>query len=388
MHLLSFWSPRLSLPGGGFDRFKAGLAALPPGAEGHVWFRMPIQLGDLVMALPSLFAVKDAWEAWAAARGVRLKFTVTGKRSASLFQEADPEVFAACHVDEDFGPSRSPFKLKAHWGQERPLAVINYTKSDRLKVAAWLSGVPVRAGIAHGSALWTYHYSHRFFGENAAGHTIFRYLPLTRWLAGPEARQRMPRLDAARFGGHSVLAILREAGWDGGPYVVLGAYPHHRYPGRRWFPVDAPWVKLAGLARAAGVTPVLVGGPEHREALEAIAAQGGALCLAGRTSLPQLLALLSQAMGTIAVDTGIAHLAAATGKPTVVVFGIGTEFLDIPAGERVVALRGNPAGAPAYPLTPETMASAKVPWAEATSTISAERAWGVLNYLASEAPLG
>ena len=97
--------------------------------------------------------------------------------------------------------------------------------------------------------------------------------------------------------------------------------------------MDSPWLRLAELARRDGITPVLVGGPESREELDRIASASGSISLAGRTSLPQLLALMDHGMGTVAVDTGIAHLAAATGKPTVVVFGFGSEFLDLPRGE-------------------------------------------------------
>lgn len=373
--------------GSGLRRFRVALEAIPAGGEGHVWIRLPLLLGEAVMALPSLFTVKAAWERIAEARGVALKFTITGKRVASLFQEAPSEVCSACHVDDDFPPSRSPLQLVRHWAEHRPLAVINYSKSDRLKIAAWLGRVPVRTGVAHGSAKWTYQFSHPFDGRTP-GHKVFRYEPLTRWLTGPEEVQRMPRLGTRLLGGESVMDTLREGGWAGEPYVVFGICPQLKDPYRRWFPMDAPWLELAGLARAAGVTPVLVGGPEHRATLEAIAVQGAGLCLAGRTNLPQLAALLANSLGTISVDTGIAHLAAATGRPTVVVFSAGVENSDFPCGEKVVALRGNPVGEPAYPVTSDNMAFSSLTWSRATSTIPAGRAWALLNALASEAPLG
>jgi len=369
--------------GGGLARFMKALAAVPDGGAGQIWVRMPLKLGDVVMALPSLFAVKNAWEKLADLRGIRLRFTLLGKAGITLFQEAIPEVFAACLVDEAT-TLRSPFAMRRSWKGDRPLAVINYSKSDRIKLAAWFGGVPVRAGISDGGFNWCYQFCSPYEKSSRLGHRVFRYLALTRWLAGPEVRLRFETLDPGRYGGTSVRGVLEAAGWDGGPYVVFGPNPDQRGLERRWFPLDQPWLKLAELARREGVTPVLAGGPEHRESLERVAAAGGGLSLAGRTTLPQLLALTAGAVGTIAVDTGIAHVSAATGRPTVVIFGEGREHWDLPCGPRVIALRGNPAGVSLYPELEHAGGRALSPWGAATGGIAAERAWAVLNCLARE----
>jgi ADP-heptose:LPS heptosyltransferase len=368
----------------GLVRFQRALEALPAGGEAHVWVRLPLQLGDLVMTLPSLFTIRRVWAELAASRGIALKLTLTGKRAVTLFQEAVPGEFAACHADEEFPASSSPLALRRHWSANRPLAIINYTKSDRLKYAAWLDRVPVRAGIGDGGGNWCYHFSHPYVRYGEPGHRLFRLLPMTRWLAGPGVEARMEALGPERFGGGSAMLELRRQGWDGGPYVVFGVNPLMATSERRWFPEPEPWRRLAALARAQGITPVLAGGPEHQPELDPLALETGSLSMAGRTTLPQLMALLANAMGTISVDTGIAHLAAATGKPTVVVFSHGDERLDLPCGRRVLALRGDPAGAPAYPHSPDSMARATVPWAVATATIPAGRAWALLNLLDRE----
>ena len=79
------------------------------------------------------------------------------------------------------------------------------------------------------------------------------------------------------------------------------------------------------------------------------------------------MALLACAQGTISVDTGIAHVAGATGRPTVVIFGWGSENKDIPCGPKVIALRGDPAGTPAYPLAPGDLTQAPHPWSASSS---------------------
>jgi len=190
--LPQFVRPRPEEAGAGFLRFQKALQAVPPGGEAHVWVRLPVQLGDMVMALPSLFTVKRIWEAWAQAQGKRLRFTVTGKQSASLFQEAVPQVVAACHVDAMFAPAGSPLTLMRYWKDHKPIAIINYSKSDRIKLAAWLSRVPVRAGIGDGGNTWCYHFSHPYLAFHQVGHRVFRLAPMTQWLAGPEAGSRPP----------------------------------------------------------------------------------------------------------------------------------------------------------------------------------------------------
>jgi ADP-heptose:LPS heptosyltransferase len=369
---------------GGASRFLAALDRLPAGGEARVWVRLPVQLGDMVMALPSLFTVRRAWQAWAGERRVRLRLVITGRTSVGLFQEARPDSGIDCHLDGDSPWSGSPLGILRHWGRERPLAVINYSKSDRVKVAAWLGRVPVRAGIADGSNNWCYHFSHPFMSFGHWGHMSFRYLPLTRWLVGAELPHLMEPLGPALLGGDGALATLRRQGWDGGPYVVFAPYPLPPFPERQWFPPDRPWIRLAALAREAGLTPVLAGGPERREDLDRLAAASGCLSMGGRTTLPELLALASQAQGTISVDTGIAHVAGATGRPTVVIFGWGSENKDLPCGPRVIALRGDPAGAPAYPLGPDDLRQASCPWSAASCSIPAERAWTALLGLGRE----
>lgn len=369
---------------GGAARFRAALDALPRDGEARVWVRLPIQLGDMIMALPSLFTVKRTWQAWAAERRVRLRFVITGKASAALFKDARPESGLSCIQDDESPWSVSPFRILGHWGGDRPLALINYSKSDRVKVAAWLGRVPVRAGIADGSNNWCYQFSHPFKTFIGYGHMSFRYLPLTRWLVGADVPHVLEPLGPDQLGGETVLATLRAQGWGGGPYVVFAPFALPTFPERQWFPVDRPWIQLAELARQAGLVPVLAGGPERREDLDRLAEASGCLSLGGRTTLPELLALLAHAQGTISVDTGIAHVAGATGRPTVVIFGRGSENKDIPCGPKVIALRGDPAGTPAYPLGPGDLAQASCPWAVASSHLPAARVWAALQSLVRE----
>jgi ADP-heptose:LPS heptosyltransferase len=265
------------------------------------------------------------------------------------------------------------------------MALIHFSKSDRIKIAAWLARVPVRAGISAGGSNWSFQFSTPFEVPGRIGHKIHLFQELVDWLAGPGTEPQPLPLIPEILGGGDGLETLRSHGWGGGPYCVLAPMPHQRAPHRQWFPLDAPWLELCRLMKAEGVTPVFVGGPEHKEYLDRLALAGGALSLAGQTRLSQLAALFAKAHGAICVDTGLAHMAGGSGRPTVIIFGTGRESVDIACGPHVVALRGAPAGEYGYPVPPGAFDLASDALCRSTARIPAIRAWRVLNALAAEA---
>jgi ADP-heptose:LPS heptosyltransferase len=100
------------------------------------------------------------------------------------------------------------------------------------------------------------------------------------------------------------------------PWLAFGV-------GSRWVTKRWPPQHFAELARRAqarfGGTVVFVGGNDEAELARTTGAQlaGPWRNLSGRTTLPQLTALLAQADVMVANDTGPLHLAAALGRPIV-----------------------------------------------------------------------
>jgi ADP-heptose:LPS heptosyltransferase len=142
------------------------------------------------------------------------------------------------------------------------------------------------------------------------------------------------------LGGAAGRDKLLDLGWDGRPYVTL-SFGTRGY-GKRWFPEVDTWPVLARLIQDRGMAVVWLGGPDE-VALGRDLAQfvPGSFDLAGRTSIPEACALQHGARGNVAIDTGLAHTAAATGRPTVVLMGHSPEPLIAPVGPRVVTLRGS-----------------------------------------------
>ncbi len=88
---------------------------------------------------------------------------------------------------------------------------------------------------------------------------------------------------------------------------------------KQW-PVDM-WADLAKRAGAAGLQVLLPWGDEgERRRAEAVVARGGGQVL-NRLELSQMLPLLQCAKLVVGVDSGLTHLAAALGAPTVALYG-------------------------------------------------------------------
>jgi ADP-heptose:LPS heptosyltransferase len=105
------------------------------------------------------------------------------------------------------------------------------------------------------------------------------------------------------------------------PSATVVVHPGAAYGAKRW-PAD----RFAAVARALdGPVPVVVTGSDGERAIAEEVAVGAGLprerVLAGRTSLPQLCALVAGAQLVVCGDTGVAHVASAYGTPSVVLFG-------------------------------------------------------------------
>lgn len=159
---------------------------------------------------------------------------------------------------------------------------------------------------------------------------------------GP-ARERMHtwerQRDQLRLAGVTAvpdpdLRFLTERPVEGLParYVMLvpAAAPHR--PGKRW-PV-ARFAALAVRIAARGLVPLVVGAKADAGlAAEIVAECPAAVDFTGRTALPDIFAVAARAEAAVGNDTGPMHIAAATGRPCVVLFsGESDPALTAPRG--------------------------------------------------------
>lgn len=299
----------------------------------------PNWLGDVVMALPAVAAVRrwfpDAHLAVAARQSVAPLVT--------LFDGVDQVVTLVGRGDwRDGAGRRADARRLGDGGYDVALLLPNSFH------AAWVvrrARIPERWGYAADARrLLLTRAIRRQKGRTQAAY----YSALVTALGGPDApltaALRIPEAVDAE-----AESLIRAAGWSGGPLVAFA--PGAAFgPAKRWPPERAGHV-AARLHQQTDATPLFVGTPADRSSIdEAIAAYrtvGGAgapaIDLGGRTSLPVLAAVLARCHAVLSNDSGAMHVAAAVGTPVTAIFG--------PTDERLTSPLPHPGGSAFAPLT-------------------------------------
>ncbi len=152
---------------------------------------------------------------------------------------------------------------------------------------------------------------------SAAGHEVHRLLGVTRALGLPDQGDHL-EFPLTVDDLAERLELVRRGVVPASQYACL--HPGASVAARRWSP-DGYAAAGDHLARQ-GLTVVLTGTADERPITAAVAARMSctAVDLAGRTSLGGLAAVLDAATVLVTNDTGVSHLAAALGTPSVVIF--------------------------------------------------------------------
>ena len=148
---------------------------------------------------------------------------------------------------------------------------------------------------------------HRSVDYVHASHRVEQMLRLADGL-GIERVPEMVAPKAEPFGGAPT-----------GAYAVIHAAPFFRY--KQW--TVQGWRDLASALSARGLAVVATGGPgaDERRYLDAVWQGANVLRLDSKLIWPQLSGLLANAQVYVGPDTSVTHLAAATGCPTVAIYG-------------------------------------------------------------------
>lgn len=296
---------------------RAFPAAAIVGEPRRIVLLRPCCIGDVVMATAALSALRETFPedhiTWA-----------VGPWSARAI-EHHPAVNAILDTGEDM-PLRTPATLLRFARQLRAGSfdlAISLVRSPLMSLALLLAGIPVRAGLDSGG---------RGFGYNmrvpidpaAREHESEIYLKAVSAVAGREvhAYANLPVTEAAQ---KSVGARLAEAGIDA-PFIVAhpggGVNPgaqlaEKRFPAKQF----AETLNRVAATRNAGV--ILLGGPGDRELVAEVERQLDVRSVSwvDRLSFQEIGALAAEALVYIGNDSGLTHLAAASGAKTVMLMG-------------------------------------------------------------------
>jgi heptosyltransferase II len=292
--------------------------------------RLPNWLGDALMARPALHALRAAHP---------------GARTTAVGPAALLELLRAERAWDDEEPLPAGPGLAARLRARQPEAALVLPPSFSSALLAWRSGARVRVGFAHEgrSPLLT-----RALPRVARGdaHLSREYLALAGELGAREVLLPLLAIGAA---ARAAAAALRDGGARA-PYAILA--PGAAYgPAKRW--EAGRFASLGRRLAARGLQVLACGGAGDRAVCDEVAGAvgGGALSLAGRTGLGEQAALCADAAIVISNDSGLAHLAGATGAPTVAVFGSTSSAWTAPLGPRVRVVQRAPVCAPCFRRT-------------------------------------
>jgi ADP-heptose:LPS heptosyltransferase len=299
------------------------------------------QLGDVVLSLPALAAVRQKFP--------RARVTVAVGGSAAAVVElagvAD-EVLAIDRVGLRDGPKHLSVwqigKLVLEVRRRRFDFVIDLHSLSETNLLGFLSGASQRLYARRPTRSLDYlaNFRPQPVVEDRSKHAIERYLDVLAPLGVGEVA-RTPRLPVREEDGRAVEELLRraKAGHDA---PLVGMFPGAGHPSRRW-PVER-FAELAhSLERNDSMRVVLFAGPEERALVrEARGKFPSSTIVLDRLTVPQLAAAAARLSVFISNDTGPMHIAAAVGTPVVILMEHHPMFkCYIPPGERhrVVAAR-------------------------------------------------
>jgi lipopolysaccharide heptosyltransferase I len=273
----------------------------------------PSALGDIVHSLPVLSALRqrfpDAHITWIVNRGYR------------ALLEGHPDLdqiiaFERSAVRSGFGAMlRTALRFVGDLRAHRFDLVIDLQGLLRTGLMTLATGARRRVGLASAREGASWAYTDRVAVPRADMHAVDRYWLVAQALGVP-SQQIQFRVPITAAAGQWALGQLQE--WPR-PWIMVGV-------GARWLTKRWPAAHFGALVHRAqrrfGGTAVFVGGPEETPlARQTAALLRGPVCdLTGKTSLPELAAVLSLADVMIANDTGPLHLAVALGRPVVAPF--------------------------------------------------------------------
>ena len=288
-----------------------------PGAIARIVVRAPNWLGDAVMALPAIAAVRRTFP--------RSALAVAAPRSvAPLFEEITDA------APDEVLPIEQRSEIASLREGRFDLAVL-FPNSFRAAWAARRAAIPHRWGVRTGGrgVLLT----RAAARPSKRSHQAARYLAMAEALGLPAA-DSLPRLAVTPSTKERADALLRGLGL-GPSQSLVGIAPGAAYGhAKRWPPARV--AELTTRLADRGATVVLVGAAADRDAgreiESALPAQARAVNLIGRTDLRLLAGVLERCQAFVSNDSGAMHLAAAIGVPVTAIFGPTDERVTAPAG--------------------------------------------------------
>ncbi|MHB0871379.1 MAG: glycosyltransferase family 9 protein [Chloroflexota bacterium] len=311
-------------------------------------------MGDLVFTLPALDALREA------APGARISALVLPYTGELL--RGHPSVDRVIAVDVNRW--RRPGEWAAGGAIRQMVAALREVRREGYDLAvsfygrvgaaaALLSGADFLVGYREEGYPFTFDLGLEGRRYRESRHESEYCLDLVRTLGAP-AGGKLARLSVDPVAARRVEALLHEAGLKPEDSLVALHPGALNMVAKRWLPER--WAEVADrLQRETPSRILLVGSAAERPLVEMVRGHmaTGAVALGGRTTLPELVALLARCDLFLGCDSGPLHVASALGLPSVSVYGPTDPDITGPLGPRARVLRARADCSPCYdPIKP------------------------------------
>jgi heptosyltransferase-2 len=304
--------------------------------------RTPTWVGDAVMSLPALTELRRIFP--------DAHITLTcNPGTADIFIESDL-------ADDVLVTERGGFSIIKNaqvWRRNRFDLAVLFQNAFAAAFTAWFAGVPVRVGYdtdRRGALLtaavplpqWKNERHESFYYLNIVAE-LERDLLGTSSISGSEAHLKLQISDKRKEAARRL--IDQAIAHPGKPLAIIcpGSVNSRakRWPAERY-------AELADRLTESGMNVGLIGSPAEVDVSTDVAtrARHQPIILTGKTTVAEAVAIISIADVLITNDTGPAHVGAATGTPTLVIFGPTNPLTTYPLSAAAAIIRHPPDCAP------------------------------------------
>ncbi len=269
-------------------------------------------VGDVILSLPSLKALKDRYP------GSHLSVLVGRKSRAIIRNCPSVDDTLVCDLGEGF-------HLKRWWRMSRLLAdegfdlVVDLQNNRTSHLLAFFSGARLRVG--HGNRQWSFLLNRRTVDAPAGLGALEHQFQVLK-LAGVEQMNKSLDLWTSESEERQVRHFL-ESQWLSPSQTLVGINPGSspRWPTKQW-PVEN-FARLCDELAKRNIRVVITGSGEDQALAEELVAltRNKPINAVGKTTITELAALVRRCKVFISSDSAPMHIASSVGVPLVAIFG-------------------------------------------------------------------
>lgn len=267
-------------------------------------------IGDTVLATPSVFALK--------------RFLPNAQVDVLVEDWVAPLLTSHPYIDNVIVLERGGFMARARAARE--IWSTSYDVVYNLHGGTTATFLTRATGAPHRIGFKTYQYAqlhnHQapspllLWGQQKT-HSVEQQLALLGWTGVPVTDRPRTKLGVNPEAAEAINQLLTAAGLNDRNIALI--HPAAAFATKQWAANN--FARVAEFVVERGLSPVAIAAPHENAVLNALLEEATVQVLSYDLSLPEVTALAARSQLFVGNDSGIAHIAAAVGTPSVVVFG-------------------------------------------------------------------